>query len=543
MKKYILKYKLSALQYLIMGTITSLNGIAMTYGMQYIVEIVTHNQIEKIPNMFFAIAVYFLGMTVAFILYGISRNRFCVNVMRAIRRDLFHSLVQKDAVAFSKNSTGYYTSLFQNDLKVVETTLMAKFMILLQLEEIIFSLIYAFIQNAAIGIALIVVGILGMMIPMFVQRVLQKNQEKLMEEAAEHNSFINDSLHGYEVIKNYQVEENVSGRYEKSNDKYSKKNYQVAVFQSCTSNITQIFVISLQILLIAISGIMVLKNELSISFITVIVGLSSSVVGAMCSIVEAIINYKSGQGICRKILDEIETYKEEITKVSGNFENSLTLNHVSFSYAYAEENVLENLNISFEKGKRYLIIGESGSGKSTFIKLLLQYYDDYQGKICLDGVDVRSLARKSVMNQFAVIPQNVFVFEDTLRNNITLYDSYSDESVMEAIRKAGLENLINKLEDGLDYVIKEGGANLSGGERQRISIARAFLHNRKIWIMDEATSNLDKEMAEQIEQTILDIPDITVIMIAHYYNPKTVDRCDEVYRIEKKHLNLMSDSY
>lgn len=544
MKKYILKFKANALLYMIMGTLTSLNGIAMTYGIQYIVEIVTNGETDKIPNMFLTIVLYLLGMVVAFILYGIARNRFCMKVMQEIRADLFKALVGKNVVQFSRENTGYYTSLFLNDLKVVESTLTSSFLLVLQVEAVIFSLVYAFMQNAVIGISLIAVGILGIIIPMLSQELLKKNQEKLMDEAAKHNAFINNSLQGYEVIKNYQVEENILNKYKLQNDRYGRKVFWTAAFQHCTNNSTQVIVISLQLLLIAFSGVMVLKNELSISFVTVVIGLSSSVVQAMCGAVEAIVERKSGLGVCKKIFDEIDEYEECSIRADICFKEALRFEDLSFAYEGTESPVLENVNVSFEKGKKYLVIGESGTGKSTFIKLLLQYYDNYQGKIYIDKLDVRNIPSESVMRQFAVIQQNVFIFEDTLRNNITLFDdTYSDECVMEAVKKAGLSELVGKLEDGLDYVIREGGQNLSGGERQRISIARAFLRNRKIWIMDEATSNLDKEMAEQIEQTVLNIPDITVIMIAHYYNENTIERCDEIYKIENKNLRAMSHSH
>lgn len=536
MKKYILKFKMPVLLYLIAGTIVALEGIAMTYTIQYIVEIVSYNRIDEASHMFLAVLALLIFMTATSIFFSLTKHGFCAKIMEAIRTDLFQSIIRKNMVDFSKENTGYYTSLFQNDLKVVETTIIAKINFVLQLEEIVFSLLYAFLQNAVIGVVLMLVGIAGMAIPMLSQKMLRKNQENLMKEAAKHNSFINDSLHGYEVIKNYQAEENILGKYGERNCEYRRKTYKTVVSQSLTGNLAQTLIVALQMLLIALSGVMVFQGRLDISFLTVIVGLSSSVINSMYTAVEAMIEQKSGQGVCKKIFGQIEAQGKAEEETGIDFKDSLALKEVSFSYPNEEKPVLENINVTFRKGKKYLLLGESGSGKSTFIKLLLQYYGDYQGKMYLDGMDVRTLPGRSVMRQFAVISQNVFVFEDTLRNNITLYDSYSDESIMEAVRKAGLEKLVDKLENGLGYVIKEDGLNLSGGERQRISIARAFLHNRNIWIMDEATSNLDKEMAEQIGQTVLNIPEITVIMIAHYYNEKTVAGCDEIFRIEKGNL-------
>jgi MsbA_lipidA: lipid A export permease/ATP-binding protein MsbA len=197
---------------------------------------------------------------------------------------------------------------------------------------------------------------------------------------------------------------------------------------------------------------------------------------------------------------------------------------------------LNNINITFEKGKRYAVVGGSGSGKSTLTKLVLGYYNNYQGQIRFDDMDMHAISEKSVMEQVAVIPQNVYVFEDTLRNNITLFDPYTEEEVDMAVKKAGLDGVVQRLEMGLETVLKEGGSNLSGGEKQRISIARAFLHHRKLWVLDEATSSLDNKMAYQVEKAVLDIPGITVIMITHHYNRSNLEKCDAIVVLEQGNI-------
>ena len=151
-------------------------------------------------------------------------------------------------------------------------------------------------------------------------------------------------------------------------------------------------------------------------------------------------------------------------------------------------------------------------------------------------MDMLAISEKSVMEQVAVIPQNVYVFEDTLRNNITLFDPYTEEEVDMAVKKAGLDGVVQRLEMGLETVLKEGGSNLSGGEKQRISIARAFLHHRKLWVLDEATSSLDNKMAYQVEKAVLDIPGITVIMITHHYNRSNLEKCDAIVVLEQGNI-------
>ena len=294
--------------------------------------------------------------------------------------------------------------------------------------------------------------------------------------------------------------------------------------------------LTLQLLIVIISGIMVLYGKVSISFLTVAIALSSSVIGSMSTFIESLIQIKSGTPICQKVMEEIGEQKKEETGDGINFQNLISMENVSFSYPQAEHMTLNNINITFEKGKRYAVVGGSGSGKSTLTKLVLGYYNNYQGQIRFDDMDMHAISEMSVMEQVAVIPQNVYVFEDTLRNNITLFDPYTEEEVDMAVKKAGLDGVVQRLEMGLETVLKEGGSNLSGGEKQRISIARAFLHHRKLWVLDEATSSLDNKMAYQVEKAVLDIPGITVIMITHHYNRSNLEKCDAIVVLEQGNI-------
>ena len=413
--------------------------------------------------------------------------------------------------------------------------MLAYFILVVQLEEIVFSLAYAFVQNVVLCILLIVVGIVGLAVPIMTQQILQKSNIEQMDEAAKHNTLINDDFRGFEVIKNYQIEENVVGQYAQENIRFGKKKFTSQFVQGVVGGITMDVQLTLQLLIVIISGIMVLYGKVSISFLTVAIALSSSVIGSMSTFIESLIQIKSGTPICQKVMEEIGEQKKEETGDGINFQNLISMENVSFSYPQAEHMTLNNINITFEKGKRYAVVGGSGSGKSTLTKLVLGYYNNYQGQIRFDDMDMHAISEKSVMEQVAVIPQNVYVFEDTLRNNITLFDPYTEEEVDMAVKKAGLDGVVQRLEMGLETVLKEGGSNLSGGEKQRISIARAFLHHRKLWVLDEATSSLDNKMAYQVEKAVLDIPGIT-IMITHHYNRSNLEKCDAIVVLEQGNI-------
>ena len=199
---------------------------------------------------------------------------------------------------------------------------------------------------------------------------------------------------------------------------------------------------------------------------------------------------------------------------------------MSFSYD-GEVNQIEDISMQFEPGKKYVIVGESGSGKSTLAKLIMGFYDNF-GEIKLDGVELADYKREQLYGSLNYMQQDVFLFADSLYNNITLYKKYDSECVEDVIDRAGLRELVDSLPDGLLTLVSENGSNLSGGEKQRIGIARALLSGAKYLVLDEVTASLDAIMENQIENTILDISSVGSIIITHRLNPNLLNRCDEI---------------
>jgi ABC-type multidrug transport system fused ATPase/permease subunit len=183
---------------------------------------------------------------------------------------------------------------------------------------------------------------------------------------------------------------------------------------------------------------------------------------------------------------------------------------------------LKNVNYTFKPGGKYAIVGGSGSGKSTLLRILMGYYDSYIGSARVGGNEIRDINRESLYKSLSMMHQNVFMLDDTLRNNITLYNPYSDDDYINAVRKAQL------LPQGSETKVGEGGNTLSGGERQRVAIARALIKGSEVIILDEATANLDNETAYSIEKALLDTPDLTCIFVTHRYTKELLCQCDGI---------------
>ncbi|HZK29599.1 MAG TPA: ABC transporter ATP-binding protein, partial [Clostridia bacterium] len=207
----------------------------------------------------------------------------------------------------------------------------------------------------------------------------------------------------------------------------------------------------------------------------------------------------------------------------------LKVDHLTFSYE--GKPVLRNASFSIDPGEKILLKGASGSGKTTLLNLLAGVYTSYGGTIEYDGSELKTIDPALLNRGIAEIYQDVFLFEDTLRNNITLFGDYEDDEVLQAVEQAGLRELVERLPLGLNTPLEENGKNLSGGERQRVSIARAVIKGASLLLADEATSNLDETLGRHVEATLLAL-DATVIAISHRHYDGVTENYDRVLEIE-----------
>ena len=222
---------------------------------------------------------------------------------------------------------------------------------------------------------------------------------------------------------------------------------------------------------------------------------------------------KAARALVEKIAAALSAnVREEPETETMQLETGIRIENLSFGYE-PEKPVLQNVNCSFELGKKYAVVGASGCGKSTLLHLLMASYPNYDGTISYDGTELRRIGSSSLYETQSIIQQNVFVFNATIRDNITMFRDFPEDEVNAAIRLSGLSALI--AEKGDDYLCGENGSGLSGGEKQRISIARSLLKKSQVLLVDEATAALDAETAHQVSNAILGLDGITAIVVTH----------------------------
>lgn len=198
---------------------------------------------------------------------------------------------------------------------------------------------------------------------------------------------------------------------------------------------------------------------------------------------------------------------------------------MSFGYEEGKE-ILKGIHCTFETGKSYAIVGGSGSGKTTLLNLILGSFHDYQGEVRIGGCELREIKPESLYDYISIIQQNVFVFDSSIQENITMFKPFDQKKIMEAINRSGLSQLMK--EKGADYHCGENGCHLSGGERQRISIARCLLKDTSVLLMDEATATLDAKTAMNVTNAILDVDGLTRIIVTHKLEEALLKRYDKI---------------
>ena len=285
--------------------------------------------------------------------------------------------------------------------------------------------------------------------------------------------------------------------------------------------------------LLVFSVYLTIKGELNLGGVILVANSMDKILNPLMQISEWVPKIMSTKGILKNVDSLLLCDDSNVEFLPfDTFATELTLNQVGFKYGETE--VLNQTDLIFEFGKKYLVIGPSGGGKSTLLKLLRKYFKPNVGELLMDQRNIATIGYEDYYRQLANIEQQIFVFEDTLRNNLCLYKTFTDVEVMQAIEKAGLNDFVDKHPDKLERMILDNGKNISGGEKSRIAIARGLLQKARLLILDEALSTLDSQTAKAVEQTLLELKDVTVINVSHVIFEENKRYYDEIYMVKNK---------
>ena len=411
--------------------------------------------------------------------------------------------------------------------------------------ESVFQITIGCIMLVLINPLVALISLAGMALPTLVPQLFGKRlscqQQQVVEDAKSYNGRVRDTAQGGEVIRSFHVEQHVLDKLSGMIGRYQRHKADLNMTMACARSLASVVGIAMQFCIMGMTGVFAIWGYVTIGSIVAVTQLSGSVISPATELSDKISKLKSTYPILDRLDKPSDTpgARQEIAVCEPR--RSIELDDVSFSYGDTDPaegrlsnapTTLRNCSKRFDAGKKYAIVGKSGCGKSTLLELLGGSLRPSSGHVLVDG-------RAGCVPDAAWVHQNVFLFDDTLRENIGLGGTFTDEQIGSALRLAGLDEVIAALPDGLDTPVGEGGGRLSGGERQRVAIARALLYGKTTLLVDEATSALDKETAARVEDTLLALDGVTLIAVTHQLDAEHAARYDEVLEMKDGRLAAM----
>ena len=528
MKQLIKNHQKAFYAFMIFNILVPLTNIAFAYSIKGIIDSGMSQNKEALTQA------VLVGAAVIFIYAGLNfislrlRNNLVRQIMSRYKNKVFQSILDRDYRDFSKEKSGKFISVLTENMKKIEQDYLHQyFNISKNLSLMIFSLLAMFIGNWYLTLLVIIASIIPMMISGFIGQKSAYLQKSAMIADQKYLAKVKDILAGFLVIKSFNVKEAIRQDYRNESEKLDEIYFMKGKFDVLANVISQLS--GMIVFLVAFGGGMylVFNGYTTIGSVTAIVQLVNFVVMPLNEVGMGMSKFREGQATLDafEVKDVIEL---QTGKTKEYFDDVISFSNIDFSYPNTEEKIFNHLSLKIQKGEKIAIVGMSGSGKSTLLNLLLRFYDVTSGHISIDNQDIQAISAESLYNLMTIVQQDVYIFDDTLRANITLNQSFTDEEIKQAVQQSGLESYVLENESGLQTLCGENGSNLSGGQKQRLSIARALIRKTPILLLDEATSSLDNQVTTEIESSILDIQNLTALVVTHKLNENILKKYDRI---------------
>ena len=528
MKQLTKYHKKSFYTFMIFNILVPLTNIAFAYSIKIIIDSgMSQNREALTQAILIGAIVIFIYASLNFISLRL-RNKLVRQIMSRYKNKVFKSILDSDYREFSKEKSGKFISILTENMKKIEQDYLHQyFNISKNISLMIFSLVAMFIGNWFLTLLVIIASIIPMMISGFIGQKSASLQNISIISDQKYLAKVKDILAGFLVIKSFNVKEAIRQDYKNESEKLDEIYFIKGKFDVLSNVISQLS--GMIVFLVAFGGGMylVFGGHTTIGSVTAIVQLVNFVVMPLNEIGMGMSKFREGQATLNsfEVKDVIEL---QTGKTKEYFDDVISFSNVDFFYPNAEKKIFNNLSLQIKKGEKIAIVGMSGSGKSTLLNLLLRFYDVTSGYISIDNQDLQAISAESLYNLMTIVQQDVYIFDDTLRANITLNQSFTDEEIKQAVQQSGLESYVLENELGLQALCGENGSNLSGGQKQRVSIARALIRKTPILLLDEATSSLDNQVTTEIESSILDIQNLTALVVTHKLNENILKRYDRI---------------
>jgi len=482
------------------------------------------------------------GFTVVFAIVYLLQAFSLVNlnqkIIGEIRGNIVSKILRKGTREFKEHMETDYISLFQNDVKKIEDTYLdTLFSIVIAAAQLIFAIIVMSHYSWVFTVSMLGMTVLMFLVPAVFSKKLAKATEEVSEAQQTLTEGFSEVVYGYEVIKSFQKEKHRLSVFEGRNQLMRDKARKLELWKQANGGVSNVLAFVMQMVICVLAGWFICNGKMSYGSMVGVIQVSGNITNPLFQLFSWVPVVKSCEPIWEKIAtytkcNEMET-SEESAKVCGEVEcenrwKEIVLKNVAFTYPNEERQALTDVNVKIERGKKYLIVGESGGGKSTLINVLCGNFIPQAGEILVDKV-IQKNTSGFLERMSSVVWQNIFLFNESIAENILMGDK-KNERLGHILKRTKMEDVTD--EKGLDFVVGSNGDLLSGGQKQRIAIARALYAQKDILVLDEGLSALDPETAKAIEADILGERDLTVMSISHHVTEELLEQYDEVWEVK-----------
>ncbi|HAS8554965.1 TPA: lipid A ABC transporter ATP-binding protein/permease MsbA [Vibrio vulnificus] len=458
------------------------------------------------------------------------------NVVMQVRRMVFNHYMQMPVSYFDKEKSGSLLSRITYDSEQVSSaTSQALVSIVREGTSIIGLLVLMFYNSWQLSLVLILVAPVVAWAIGFVSKRFRKISKNMQTTMGIVTSSAEQMLKGHKVVLSYGGQEVEKSRFDVVSNQMRQQSMKLITAQAAANPIIQMIASIAIVVVLYLASVDTIKDQLTPGTFTVVFSAMFGLMRPLKALTNVTSQFQRGMAAAQTLfaLVDLEPEKNTGTHSVARAKGEVNVKDISFTYEGAEKPALSHVSFDIPRGKTVALVGRSGSGKSTIANLFTRFYDVDSGEIQLDGVDIRDYELKNLRTQFALVSQNVHLFNDTIANNIAYAaaDKYSREDIERAAELAHAMEFISKMENGLDTMVGENGASLSGGQRQRVAIARALLRDAPVLILDEATSALDTESERAIQSALDELQkNKTVLVIAHRLS--TIEKADQILVID-----------
>lgn len=526
LKKY---WKLNALAAFFMIAVAACNVLTSVAMMQTTENIIDFNLSGFFKWMIINGALFLLLLAFDQV-STVFKSKAIRKMNNAIRLDMAASLVQSDYQKYHAQESGEYLSQLTNNLNQIENLAWESFYHCI---TVVATVAFSMVTLLSLHWSLAVLSLAASAVMLNAPKLFGKKMEELGADCASKQaagtSKMKDLLSGFDVLRSFGRMKLFLSGMEAASDQVEQPKYRLTCIKNLAQNGVSLISVVVQMTTTSLIGFLSIKGIILQGALMGGGNLCGNIANGLANLGRLQLAFSAAKPYFENITVHAEDVPQEERLSGAAFSKAISMQNVSF--AYGDKQVLNGQSLKFEKGGKYALTGASGCGKSTVLKLLLGWLPDYQGSIRFDEKDARDVTQEQRLQQMSYIEQDVFLFNTTIRNNITLGFDFTDEMLEKAIRGSALDGDLAGMPLGLDTPVGENGSNLSGGQKQRVAIARALIHSRSILLVDEGTSALDQKNADIVEEALLSNPGLTLILVSHHLNDERKKQFTKVYEL------------